>query len=125
MRPKQWSDSVQPLEDMRLNIVKAIGLLDGAPENWWEAEEMRRLAVLHIVQVVGEAARRVPGPVRDLAPRIPWVRIVGIRSFIVHEYDQLDPGILKDVVHNKFPLLLPELDGLLAAVKERGNGPLP
>ncbi len=124
MRARRWSDCVQPLEDMKATISKTMELLEGAAEDWWESEEMRRLAILHLVQVVGEAARRVPSPARELAPGIPWNRIVGIRSFIVHEYDQLDPMILKDVVTNRFPALLGQIDALLAVVRERGEGPL-
>ena len=125
MKPKRWSESIQPLEDMRSNAISAAEMLEGASPGWWESDKTLRFALLYVVQVVGEAARRVPVQVRELAPEIPWMRIVGIRSFIVHEYDQLDPAIVQDVLTKKFPALVPQLALLLSKVRERGDDLIP
>lgn len=124
MTAKRWSDAVQPLEDMVANAAEAVELLGNAAPGWWDRDKTLRYAVLHLVQVVGEAARRVPPEVRAIAPEIPWVRVVGIRSFIVHEYDRLDMAVVHDVVANRFPPLVEELSDLIATVRKLGEAPL-
>jgi uncharacterized protein with HEPN domain len=41
-------------------------------------------AVLHSLEIVGEAAKRVPARVRQRAPEIEWRKIAGMRDLIAH-----------------------------------------
>lgn len=58
-------------------------------------------AVLHNLQVVGEAAKRIPEELRQLQPGTEWRKIAGMRDLIAHAYFDLDPDIVWDVVANK------------------------
>jgi uncharacterized protein with HEPN domain len=60
----------------------------------FSADEIRQLALLHLIQRLGAAASRVSASLRDNHPELPWAQMVGMRNRIVHGYDHLDPDIL-------------------------------
>lgn len=53
-------------------------------------DDLMRSAVLHKLQVIGEAAGRVSETTRALAPAVPWRQVVGFRNFTVHAYFAVD-----------------------------------
>jgi len=52
------------------------------------------LALTHLVQVIGEAARRVSRELYDEHPEIPWQDIVGMRQKVVQDYLGVDDDIV-------------------------------
>jgi uncharacterized protein with HEPN domain len=47
-----------------------------------------------LLEIVGEAASRVPVGERPQYPGVPWVQIVGLRNRLIHGYDNVDFDIL-------------------------------
>jgi uncharacterized protein with HEPN domain len=43
-------------------------------------------AILHRLQIIGEAAKHIPNTFREKWNQVPWKDIAGIRDIIVHEY---------------------------------------
>lgn len=68
-------------------------------------DERTRFAILHALQVVGEASKRVPREVRDRSPGIPWQDIAGFRDWLAHGYW----GVRQDVVWSVLSHDLPRL----------------
>lgn len=66
-------------------------------------------AMVRNVEVLGEAAIRLPESVRDQIPVVPWVAIIGMRHRLAHAYFGIDPDILWDVVDIEVPSLHTEL----------------
>ena len=71
------------------------------------------LALVRLVEIIGEAATRVGPELRNAHPAIPWLDIVGMRNRIVHGYDQVDFDILWDVMELHLPPLITELRRIL------------
>jgi uncharacterized protein with HEPN domain len=46
------------------------------------------------LQILGEAANRVPSNVRDNYPEIEWTKIIRSRHIIVHDYAGVDYEIV-------------------------------
>jgi uncharacterized protein with HEPN domain len=42
------------------------------------------------LQIIGESASKLPEGVRNLAPDIPWHKIIGMRNILVHDYFAID-----------------------------------
>lgn len=42
--------------------------------------------VVRRLEIIGEAARRIPGRLHERYPEIPWRDIVGMRNRLSHEY---------------------------------------
>ncbi|HMA91089.1 MAG TPA: DUF86 domain-containing protein [Polyangiaceae bacterium] len=75
-------------------------------------DKKSRDATLRNLEILGEAAKKIPEDVRGAATEIPWRRIAGLRDLLAHDYFGLDEGILWDVVTNDAPALLLPLKAL-------------
>lgn len=62
-------------------------------------------AVVRNLEIIGEAAKRVPEDVRRLYPDVEWKKIGGIRDILIHEYFGIDVNIIWDIVQKKLPVL--------------------
>lgn len=78
-----------------------------------EKDEMFRLALTHLVELVGEAASRVPPAIREKYPQIPWLKIIDMRNRLIHGYDFIDYDILWNAVTKNLPILLAELEKII------------
>ena len=55
-------------------------------------------AVVRRLEIIGEAARRISQTTRDTFPGLPWASMTGMRNFLIHEYGDIDLGIVWDTV---------------------------
>lgn len=62
-------------------------------------------AVIRNLEVIGEAASRLPESIRAAAPDVEWRKIIGLRNILAHEYFGVSLPIVWDVVQNKLDLL--------------------
>ena len=76
----------------------------------YDADDILRMGLTHLVQVIGEAARKVSAEFQQTHPEIPWRQIIGMRHRIVHDYMRVDEDVLWEVVSNDLPALLPHLE---------------
>ena len=94
------------------NANKAISFIAGLNRSDFDQDEQLRLAVTHLLQIVGEAARRVSVEFREAHPEIPWKAIVGMRSKVVHDYFSVDDDAIWDTIKNDLPALVKQLETL-------------
>ena len=106
------------LEDMRAYAEEAVALLGDLHPDQLIVDRMRYLAVMKVVEVVGEAASKVPLATRDLFPRIEFRQSTGMRHQLVHGYGSIQPAVLVRTVNEDLP-------ALIEAVAEALSRPLP
>ena len=58
---------------------KAVDKTKGLPREVYDADENLRLALTHLVQVIGEAARHVSREFTLAHPEVVWADIIGMR----------------------------------------------
>ncbi|OGQ72977.1 MAG: hypothetical protein A3G94_00670 [Deltaproteobacteria bacterium RIFCSPLOWO2_12_FULL_60_16] len=75
------------------------------------------LAILRCVEIIGEAAGRVPAAIRRRYSKIPWPQIIGMRNRLVHGYDIVDYDIVWSTVADDLPALIAELEKILPSEK--------
>ncbi len=73
-------------------------------------------SVVRNLEIIGEAANRIPESFTAQHPEIQWRRIVGLRNRIVHDYFGLDLEIVWEILVNE----LPALKDRISAIRE-GN----
>ena len=66
-------------------------------------DEYVQLALVHLVQIIGEAAARLSDDAINRNPDIPWRQIVAMRNRVVHGYFEVDLDILWTVVSRDVP----------------------
>lgn len=100
-----------PLLPLR-HILDAIGRLEtyaAAGRGAFDAEPMRRDAILRNLEVIGEATSRLGADVKALAPDFGWRDPIGMRNWLIHGYDVIDP----DIVWNTVVVSIPELKAVV------------
>lgn len=100
------------VDDMIRACEKIQRYVAGRLRSVFESDEQSFDAVLKNLEVIGEAAKRLPPEVKESHPEIAWRDIAGLRDIIVHEYFGLDLDIVWDVVESRVPVLLVQLRSL-------------
>jgi uncharacterized protein with HEPN domain len=70
-------------------------------------------AVLFNLQVIGEAANKLPDDVKQLAPTVPWQQLRGLRNRVAHEYFDINLEMIWTVTQRHIPVLTEALHALL------------
>jgi len=88
-------------------------LLAGRKKENLARDRVLELALVLLIEIVGEAANRLPIEDQARYPSIPWREIVGMRNRLVHGYDAVDLDVLWDTVKEDLPELIKELERIL------------
>ncbi|MFH1741277.1 MAG: HepT-like ribonuclease domain-containing protein [bacterium] len=107
------------LRHMLDHAIEAVDMAEGHSRYDLDDDRQLNLALVRLVEIVGEAAARVGPEMRKRCPAVPWLEIIGMRNRIVHGYDQVDLDILWDVIDLHLPPLIIELKQILSTL---GNG---
>src|SRR5512135_1621860 len=68
-----------------------------------------QLALMYRLQVIGEAANKLPASAKRRHPEVDWERIIGLRHLIVHEYWRVDLDRVWEIVTKDIPDLVAAL----------------
>ncbi|HIJ64462.1 MAG TPA: DUF86 domain-containing protein [Candidatus Hydrogenedentes bacterium] len=88
--PRHEEYLIDILESAKLAIEY---LSEGTKEDFLQ-DIQRQDAVIRRIEIIGEAARRIPEEHRAAYPDLPWKAMVRMRNILIHEYDDADPGIV-------------------------------
>ena len=90
-------------------------MFEAASADALESDRTLHLALLYLVQTVGEAATRLSDEVRAAHPEIPWKDIIGMRNRLAHGYDQILRERLHETVTVDLPKLIRQVNAVLGA----------
>lgn len=80
-----------------------------------DTDRMLSLALVKLIETIGEAASRVPPETQQHYSQIPWSDIVGMRHHLVHGYAEIDLDIVWQVIQQDLPPLVKELKKALSS----------
>jgi len=93
------------LEDIEIACEKILRFTQQMDFNEFVRDEKTYDAVIRNLEIIGEAAKRLPDETSKQISGIEWKKIKGLRDVIAHEYFGIDTEIVWSVVHNKIPEL--------------------
>ena len=73
----------------------------------------KRLAFERVMEVPGEAVKRLPPELCQRHPEVSWKLIAGMRNRVSHGYDGIDYATLWDTVQDDVPGLLATVEQML------------
>ena len=88
---------------------KAVRICESKTRGDLQDDELLQLGLTRAVELIGEAANRVPSELRDRYHDIPWAQIIGTRHRLIHGYDRIDLNILWDTIREDLPPLIAQL----------------
>jgi uncharacterized protein with HEPN domain len=82
------------LIDMLESIEKVERYTAGLTFDAFEGNDMVLDAVVRNLEIIGEAAGRIPAAMREQYTQIEWSRVVGFRNIVIHAYFAVDVEIV-------------------------------
>jgi uncharacterized protein with HEPN domain len=110
--------SFEPREYLRHILAEAdylIGRSSGLSPETFEADETLQRAFVRSLEVIGEAAKKLPDKYRARHPQVEWRAMTGMRDRLIHAYFGVDYLLVWDVVVHKIPELRRQVSEILEA----------
>jgi uncharacterized protein with HEPN domain len=95
---------------------EAVQMAQGKTRADLDTDRPLNLSLVRLLEIVGEAASRVPISERTQYSGIPWMQIVGLRNQLIHGYDNVDFDILWEIVSQDLPPLIAELEKIFSSI---------
>ncbi|MBI4761830.1 MAG: DUF86 domain-containing protein [Chloroflexota bacterium] len=97
-----------------LDAIKRIeSYLRGVKKEDFFANHMMQDAVMHQIEIIGEASNNVSDEFQERHPELPWRFMRAIRNKIVHDYRDVNLNIIWDTVKHDLPPLKKQVKKLL------------
>jgi uncharacterized protein with HEPN domain len=97
------------VEDMIESVEKILQYTHNLSFEEFLKQSMAREAVYRNLEVLGEAADKIPQRIAELHSGIPWQKMIGLRNILIHGYFGIDDHIVWNVVVNILPQLKNDL----------------
>ena len=98
------------IEEIKDFCRKIIAFTEGLSYEDFVGDEKLQLAVVKLIENVGEASKRLSESTRANYPGVDWNKALAMRNKLVHEYMEVDLSIVFDVAMKEIPALLKSLD---------------
>lgn len=101
------------LSDMLECAQHVAAFIEGFDEAEYLADYKTQVAVSHMLQTIGEAARNVSEELEEAHPEVEWFKIRGLRHRIVHDYRRIDDATIWRIANEYVPPLVRQLTKIL------------
>jgi uncharacterized protein with HEPN domain len=105
---------IRHMLDAALMIQRHTG---GLTQQAFFANDVLTLAIVRLLEIVGEVASKVTDQTRQQYPRVAWQDVADMRNHIAHEYFNVDLRIVWDTVQISIPELIQVLPAILAELE--------
>ena len=113
------SDRVRlALFDIRDNALLAQNFVAGMSLEDFKKDRKTFYAVTRALEIISEAARRVPATLKDRHPELPWRAIIGVGNIYRHEYDNVEEDYVWRTVQESLSQLLAVVTQEIAQLNE-------
>jgi uncharacterized protein with HEPN domain len=101
-------DSINLIEDYIQNI----------EPNFFLSSKEKQHAVIRRLEIIGEAAGKIPNSIRERYPNIPWTKINGIRNVAIHHYFGVSAELIWQVAKVDLKELKPWIEKAIQEINQ-------
>jgi uncharacterized protein with HEPN domain len=98
------------LEDIQESCSRVLRYTQNMTFEQFRADDKTYDAVVRNLEIIGEAAKRLPEDVRARMSDIEWGKATGLRNIVAHAYFGVSDEIVWDVVQSKIPPMKEAVD---------------
>lgn len=114
----QPRDAETCLRDVLDAAKLALVFIAGLDEGRFSSDLKSQAAVVRQLEIIGEAANRIPKPIQATLPNIPWKKLISMRNRLIHCYDDVEVGIVWYTATDELDTLIEAVE---SAIKEIAN----
>ena len=85
---------------------EALKMVEGKERSDLKEDRMLELALVRLIEIIGEAAVKVSSEVKEKYGELPWPQIIAMRNRLIHGYNSVDFDILWDTIEDDIPRLI-------------------
>jgi len=93
------------LSDILESIDRIIQYIEGMSFESFSTDQKSIDAVVRNLEIIGEAANRLPDDFKEKHSQVEWHKVVGLRNRIIHDYFGVDLQIIWQIIHTDLPAL--------------------
>lgn len=101
------------LDDIVEAAETALEFIEGFDRDQFLADRKTAFAVVRALEIVGEAAKKIPEGFRARHPQIPWRAMAGMRDKLIHDYTGVDLTVVWQTLVAPLPLALENIRQML------------
>jgi len=104
---REYRDYLTDIVDAISRVEEFVGDIQFAD---FEKDDKTVFAVIRALEIMGEAAKKVPATVRNKHKQIPWQKITGMRDKLIHEYFGVNTKVLWQTIKEDIPGIKPLME---------------
>jgi len=109
-------DDIIRLRHMLDHAREAVKMAEGKERTALRNDRILELALIRLIEIVGEAAVKVSTDGKAKFSDVPWPQIIAMRNRLIHGYDAVDLDVLWDTIENDLPDLISKLEKELSKI---------
>ena len=102
---KAERNPVDCLSDILDASGKISNFISGLDSAQFAADEKTFFAVIRGLEIIGEAARKIPTSVCGKCPQIPWREMTGMRDKLIHDYMGVNVTVVWKTITEDLPAM--------------------
>lgn len=79
---------------------------------------MRVHAILYNLEIIGEAVKNIPAPLKKKHHYVEWRKMAGLRDIVAHQYFGISLEIVWGVIKSNLPVVKEQIEGILSEISE-------
>ena len=103
-------DDETRLKHIREAALEAQEMVRDATREDLDTDRKLSLAVVRLLEIIGEAANGLSSEYKQSRPDLPWTGMIGMRNRLIHGYFELNLDIVWQTVQEELPYLQEKLD---------------
>ncbi len=96
---------------------EALGFVQGRSRADLDADHMLSLALVRLLEIIGEAARGVSRAFREAHPEVAWSQMAGMRHRLIHGYFDVNLDVVWETVTQDLPVLIAQAEKIAGALE--------
>ena len=106
-------DPLVAVQQMRDSAQLVLATAQDRSRDDLDSDALLEAGMTRWMELIGEAARRVPDEFRERYPGVPWRQTTDLRNVLIHDYDTVDLDELWRIIHEHLPPLVEQLQAII------------